>query len=108
MGSHATSQSNIGFISTPSLRTLVETGQLREVEVRAQPGGYIVLVKAGMLERVLKAQRSGARVFAKVDSAVRFLRELGIGRMTVDAADLPIVKKQRDMFAAREMRKHGP
>src|SRR5690242_4972758 len=108
MRPNATNQSSTGFISTPSLRTLVETGQLREVEVRAQPGGYIVLVKAGMLERVLKAQRSGARVFAKVDSAVRYLRELGIGRMTVDAADLPIAKKQRDMFAARETRRPGP
>lgn len=105
MSLQASSQNKLDLISTPSLRTLVETGQLHDVELRAQPGGFIVLVRAGMLERVLKAQRSGARVFARADTALRFLRELGIGRMTVDAADLPSVQKQRDMFGPRGEKK---
>jgi hypothetical protein len=71
-----------------TLSRLVEAGAVRGIQVVGQPGGWSVLVKYGMAERTLAAQRSRqARVFRRMETLVNYLKDIGIQRFDVDAAE---------------------
>jgi hypothetical protein len=75
-------------IDHATLSRLVEAGAVRGAHVIGQPGGWSVLVKYGMAERALAAQRSRqVRVFRRMETLVNYLKEVGIQRFDVDAAE---------------------
>lgn len=67
---------------------LAEAGAVRSAHIVGQPGGWGILVKYGMTERALKAQRSQqVRIFRKFETLVGYLKGVGIVRFDVDAAN---------------------
>ena len=55
--------------------------------LQPQPGGWMLLVRYGLAERVLAAQRSKqVRVFRKLDTLVLYLQQIGVSRFEVDAS----------------------
>jgi hypothetical protein len=66
-------------------KALVAAGSVRGATVIGQPGGWAIVLRVGIGERVLAAKRGGVRMFATLDAAARLLRELGIVRFEVDA-----------------------
>ena len=73
-------------ITHPTLVQLVAAGAVRVVVAVGQPGGWSLLVRYGLAERALAAQRSKqVRVFRKLDTLVLYLRQIGVSRFEVDA-----------------------
>lgn len=71
-----------------TLAQLVEAGALRGAHVVGQPGGWSLRVEYGAAERALAAQRSRqVRVFRRMETLVSYLKDVGIERFDVDAAD---------------------
>ena len=71
-----------------TLSCLVEAGAVRAAHVVGQLGGWGVVVKYGMTERPLAASRSReVRLFKKLETVVSYLKEIGISRFDVDAAN---------------------
>lgn len=71
-----------------TLARLVEAGAVRAAHVIGQVGGWGVLIKYGMVERPLSATRSRqVRIFKKLETVVSYLKDLGISRFDVDAAN---------------------
>lgn len=67
---------------------LAEAGVVRSAHIVGQPGGWGILVKYGMTERALAAQRSQqVRIFRKFETLVGYLKGVGIARFEVDAAN---------------------
>ena len=62
-----------------TLSRLVEAGAVRGAHIVGQSGGWAVLVKYGMTERPLAAQRSRqVRLFKKFETLVGYLGEIGM------------------------------
>jgi hypothetical protein len=75
-------------IDHSTLAELVEAGALRAAHVVGQPGGWSLRVEYGAAERALAAQRSRqVRVFRRMEALVSYLKDVGIERFDVDAAD---------------------
>lgn len=94
-------------IDHSTLSRLVEAGAVRGAHILGQPGGWAVLVKYGLHERPLAAQRSGqVRIFRKFETLVSYLREIGIARFDVDAAnyDAAVLKSAQRPDRAEAMR----
>lgn len=93
-----------------TLIRLVEAGAVRTALALGVPGGWLLIVKYGLVERTLAAQRSGdPRIFRKLDTLVNYLRELGIVRLDVDAANFDpdeITKRRRPDRAEALRRLH--
>jgi hypothetical protein len=71
-----------------TLSHLVEAGAVRSIHIVGQSGGWFVMVRYGMIERPLTAQRTRqARLFRKFETLVSYLRTIGIVRFDVDAAN---------------------
>lgn len=71
-----------------TLSRLVEAGAVKGAHIVGQTGGWTVMVRYGMTERPLAAQRSKAiRNFRKFETLVSYLRGIGIQRFDVDAAN---------------------
>ena len=71
-----------------TLAELVEAGAVRGAHVVGQPGGWSLRVNYGAAERTLAAQRSRqARIFRRMEALVSYLKDVGIERFDVDAAD---------------------
>lgn len=74
-------------IDHTTLTRLAEAGVVRSAHVVGQPGGWGILIKYGMTERALAAQRSQqVRIFRRLETLVNYLKSLGIVRFEVDAA----------------------
>lgn len=73
------------MIDTPVLRQLARLGSLDDVVARQVPGGFVVIVRHGLEEEALRAQRGGARTFRRLDTVCGFLAEIGVHRFTVEA-----------------------
>jgi hypothetical protein len=72
-------------IDHTTLSKLAEAGVVRSAHVVGQDGGWSVLVKYGMTERALAAQRSQqVRIFRKLETLVDYLKGVGIPRFDVD------------------------
>ena len=74
-------------IDHTTLTRLVEAGVVRGVDVIGHSGGWSVMVKYGMTERMLATRRGSVRSFRKFESLVAYLRPLGIVQMHVNAAN---------------------
>ncbi len=71
-----------------TLSRLVEAGAVRGAHIVGQTGGWAVLVKYGLIERPLAAQRTRqVRLFRKFETLVSYLKGIGIARFDVDAAN---------------------
>ena len=78
-------------ITHPTLVQLVAAGAIRVVVAVGQPGGWSLLVRYGLAERALAAQRSKQlRVFRKLDTLQAYLQEIGVIRFEVDAANFMV------------------
>lgn len=92
-------------IDHTTLTKLAEAGVVRSAHVVGQAGGWGILVKYGMTERALAAQRSHqVRIFRKLETLVDYLKGIGIARFDVDAVnydpDSVTVHKRPDRAAA--------
>ena len=77
---------NTETIDHTTLRRLAEAGAVRSAHIIGQSGGLGVLVKFGMTELTLAAQRSHqVRIFRKLETLVNYLKVVGIARFEVDA-----------------------
>ena len=77
-----------GSIDHNTLARLVEAHAVRGAHVVGQPGGWGVVVKHGRIARPLAATRSReVRVFKKLETLVRYLKDIGISRFYVDAVN---------------------
>jgi hypothetical protein len=75
-------------IDHTTLSRLAEAGAVRSAHVVGQAGGWGILVKYGMTERALAAQRSHQmRIFRKFETLVSYLKGVGIARFDVDAVN---------------------
>lgn len=82
-------------ITHPTLIQLVASGAVRVVVAVGQPGGWSLLVRYGLAERALAAQRSKqVRVFRKLDTLQAYLEEIGVRRFEVDAANFRVAPRQ--------------
>ena len=82
-------------ITHPTLVQLVAAGAVRVVIAVGQPGGWSLLVRYGLAERALAAQRSKqVRVFRKLDTLQAYLEEIGVRRCEVDAANFRVAPRQ--------------
>jgi len=75
-------------IDHSTLARLVEAHAVRATHIIGQPGGWSVIVKYGMTERPLAATRSReVRLFRKFETLVGYLKDIGISRFDLDAAN---------------------
>ena len=73
-------------IDHTTLIKLAEAGVVRSAHVIGRDGGWGILVRYGMTERLLAAQRSQqVRIFRKLETLVEYLKGVGIPRFEVDA-----------------------
>lgn len=71
-------------IDHPTLIRLVEAKAINEVRVMGNKQGWILIVKYGLIERLLAAQRSKqVRIFKRMDTLVTYLRDIGINEFYV-------------------------
>ena len=86
---------SLDTITHPTLVQLVAAGAVRVVIAVGQPGGWSLLVRYGLAERALAAQRSKqVRVFRKLDTLQAYLEEIGVRRFEVDAANFRVAPRQ--------------
>ena len=79
------------LITTDTLRELASTGAVDAALVVAHPdGGYVLSVRVGDSVRTLGAFRGNVRRYAKLDTVAVHLAALGIRRIDVDLAALPV------------------
>lgn len=74
---------NEAYVREPVLRELVALGSTRLVGCR---GGFLVLVLAGETPKTLATARGQPRVFANLNTATVYLKELGVERFEVDSS----------------------
>lgn len=75
-------------IDHSTLSQLVEAGVVRGAHIVGQSGGWAVQVQYGLVERSLAAQRTRqVRLFRKFETLVSYLKDIGIARFDVDAAN---------------------
>ena len=88
---------NMDTIDQVTLSHLVEAGAVRGATIVGHPGGWGVVIKYGMTERVLAARRGAVRNFAKFETLVVHLKKMGIVQYQVDATqyDPATVKAER-------------
>lgn len=81
-------------ITHPTLVQLVASGAVRVVVAVGQSNGWILLVRYGLAERALAAQRSKQlRFFRKLDTLVLYLQQIGVSRFEVDAAGFIVASR---------------
>jgi len=91
-------------INHTTLEQLIEANAVRSTTVVGVQGGWSVLVRYGMAERRLAAQRGGVRTWRRLDAVAGYLRGLGLARFEVDAANHEDVPGQKRPDRAKAMR----
>ena len=72
-----------------TLSRLVEAGVVKGAHIVGQSGGWAGVVKYGLTERPLAAQRTRqVRLFRRFETLVSYLKDMGIARYEVDASAL--------------------
>ncbi|KEY59257.1 hypothetical protein [Serratia sp. DD3] len=75
-------------IDHSTLHHLVEAGAVSAAHVVGTQGGWVLVVRYGLLERSLAAQRSRqVRLFKRLETLVNYLKDIGIVRFDVDASN---------------------
>lgn len=79
---------NAETIDHTTLTRLAEAGAVSSAHIIGQKGGWGILVKYGMTECALAAQRSHqVRIFRKFETLVSYLKGVGIVHFNVDAVN---------------------
>lgn len=75
-------------VDTRVAKTLAEAGAIRAATLVGMAGGWAVVVKFGVEEKALAAQRSGKpRMWRKLETCLLYLRqEFGLVRFELDSA----------------------
>ncbi|SRR5581483_5032220 len=75
----------VGTIKEPVLRELKEASALAGATITGQEKGFAVVFKIGTNgEKMLATQRGSTRLFASLNSAGAFVRDLGLPKFDVD------------------------
>ena len=93
-------------INHATLAQLIEADAMRSATVVGVQGGWRVLVRYGMAERQLAAQRDGVRTWRRLDAVAGYLHGLGLARFEVDTAnheDTPDHKRPDQAKAMRQV-----
>jgi hypothetical protein len=72
-------------IKESTLKELMRSGSACRACVKGEIGGFSITFLYGCLSRTLSSSRGGMRKFASLNTAMEFLRQLGIERFEVDA-----------------------
>ena len=95
-------------IDHATLQHLVAAGAVRGADVVGQPGGWEIVIKYGMVERVLAARRGAVRIFSRFETLVNYLKSIGISQFNVNASNYdPSEKRTRPDSSARMIRTFG-
>ena len=65
---------------TPLLRQLLLAGKAGSLVVKGVPGEFVLVMREGLTEQVLAAQRGGPRKFKRLDAVASYL--LGVGGLS--------------------------
>jgi len=75
-------------IREPVLRELFEASDgIVSATVSGRDRGFALVVHLGSTDKILATSRGGVRLFASLDTASAFVRDLGIERFEVDMTD---------------------
>lgn len=74
-------------IDSATFESLVEAGAVRGADVIGHAGGWSIVVKYGMTERALAQRRGAVRNFRKLETLIRYLKDVGVSQFNVNAAD---------------------
>lgn len=74
-------------VKLETLRTLAAAGSVREALLVGHGRAWQLQVRYGMHDRPLVTRRGTVRRFKKLETAVALIREAGISRFGIDAAD---------------------
>jgi hypothetical protein len=66
------------------LRQLVRAGKAGELVARGVPGGFVLAMREGIDEQLLKAQRGGPRKFKRLEAVASYLQDIGAQYFGVD------------------------
>jgi hypothetical protein len=72
------------MIDTPLLRQLVRHGKAGSLIAKGVAGGFLVVIRDGLDEQLLEAQRGHARKFKKLESVANYLNGLGARGFSVE------------------------
>lgn len=76
-----------GNLTEVFLRQLVRTPLQVRALVQGTKKGFQVVAYIGEEEKLLERSRGGPRLFASLDTAAAFVREIGLPRFEVDMTD---------------------
>ncbi|MCY1740742.1 hypothetical protein [Ensifer sp. SL37] len=97
-------------IDGKAVKNLAGAHALNGAVVFGQPGGYAVLVRYGVNERAVAAQRSRRmRIWRNLNTAAAYVRdELGLARFEIDMSDHDpaAVERKRPDMAERQRQMH--
>lgn len=74
-----------GVVKESTLKELTQSGAMYHACVKGECGGFSIIFRFGTLSKTLSSSRGGTRKFASLNTAMDFLRQLGIERFEVDA-----------------------
>lgn len=69
---------------TPVLRQLVRAGKAGVLVVRGVPGGFMLAMREGLDEQLLRTQRGGPRKFKRLEAVAGYLQDVGAKRFEVE------------------------
>lgn len=72
------------YFDTPMLRQLIRAGKAGDLIAKGVPGGFVLAMREGVVEQLLRAQRGGPRKFKRLDAVANYLQELGAHRFEVE------------------------
>ncbi|PIF74299.1 hypothetical protein CLU95_1424 [Variovorax sp. 54] len=65
------------MFDTRLLRQLLHTGKAPGLIARGVPGGFVLVMREGLDEQLLEAQRGHARRFRRLEAVASYLKGLG-------------------------------
>lgn len=74
-------------IREPLLRELVQASAVGRATIRGDGTGFAVVATVGGQDKVLETVRGEKRLFASLDTAASFVRDIGLPRFEVDMAE---------------------
>ena len=75
-------------IREPVLRELIDASERGiSATVSGRDRGFALIVHLGSSDKILATSRGAVRLFASLDTASAFVKDLGIGRFEVDMTD---------------------
>jgi len=71
-------------ITEPILKQLAEAAAEMSARIVGQQNAFVVLIRVGSGEKTVVTTRGNIRLFASLDTAAGFVRDLGVSRFEVD------------------------